>query len=59
MSISKNRIVFTGGTGRFAGAFKLIENKTKFKFYFPKKKRLNILNLKTIKNYLKSKNQNI
>ena len=55
MSIYKNRIVFTGGTGRFASVFKLVENKTKFKFFFPKKKELNILNVTTIKNYLKLK----
>ena len=55
MSIYKNRIVFTGGTGRFASVFKLVENETKFKFFFPKKKELNILNVTTIKNYLKLK----
>ena len=33
----KNRIVFTGGTGRFATAFKSQQKKTKFEFLFPKK----------------------
>lgn len=51
----KNRIVFTGGTGRFAQSFKSIEKKTKFSFYFPKKKQLNILNYKSIIKYLKLK----
>ena len=49
----KNRIVFTGGKGRFAQAFKKIDGKTKYKFYFPTKNELNILNLVTIKRYLK------
>ena len=51
----KNKIVFTGGTGRFAKVFKSIEHKTKYKFFFPKKNNLNILNLASIKNYLKIK----
>ena len=33
----KKRIVFTGGTGRFAKEFKSKESQTKYKFYFPKK----------------------
>ena len=49
----KNRIVFTGGKGRFAQAFKKIDEKTKYQFYFPTKYELNILNLDTIKKYLK------
>ena len=49
----KNRIVFTGGTGRFARAFKEIENKSKYNFYFPEKKKLNILDIKTINKYIK------
>ena len=55
MSIYNNRIVFTGGTGRFAKEFKSKENLTKFKFFFPKKKDLNILNSNSIKSYLKRK----
>ena len=51
----KNRIVFTGGTGRFAKAFKTIEAKTKFDFLFPKKNQLNILKIKTIYTYLRKK----
>jgi len=53
-----NRIVFTGGTGRFAKVFKSIESKTKYDFFFPKKNNLNILNISSIKKYLKKKNQN-
>ena len=55
MLLYKNRIVFTGGSGRFGKIFKENEKKTKFNFYFPKKNTLNILNLKSIKDYLKSK----
>ena len=45
------KIVFTGGSGRFAVEFKKI--KSKFKIYFPNKKKLNIDNLTSIKKYLK------
>ena len=45
------KIVFTGGSGRFAKEFKKI--KSKFKIYFPNKKKLNIENLTSIKKYLK------
>ena len=51
----KNRIVFTGGSGRFAGIFRSVENKTKFNFFFPKKYELNILKIKSIRDYLKLK----
>ena len=51
----KNRIVFTGGTGRFAKLFKLEEINTKFDFFFPKKSQLNILNFKSIVKYLRLK----
>jgi len=45
------KVVFTGGSGRFAKEFKKI--KSKFKIYFPNKKKLNIENLTSIKKYLK------
>ena len=48
----KNRIVFTGGSGRFGKVFKKNEKKTNFKFFFPEKKNLNILDVKSIKKYL-------
>ena len=51
----KNRIVFTGGSGRFGKVFKENEKKTNFNFFFPKKKELNILNIKSIEKYLKIK----
>lgn len=51
----KNRIVFTGGSGRFANIFKSVEDNTKFNFFFPKKKNLNILKIKSIRHYLKLK----
>ena len=53
----KNRIVFTGGKGRFAHAFKKIDGKTKYQFYFPTRDELNILNLDTIIKYLKKLKQ--
>ena len=49
----KNRIVITGGTGRFGSELKKV--KSKYKVYFPKKSELNILNLKSISSYLKNK----
>ena len=44
------KIVFTGGSGRFASIFKNI--KTKEKIFFPNKKTLNIENYKSITKYL-------
>ena len=51
----RNRIVFTGGNGRFGKVFKEKAKNTKYKLYFPKKNELNILNVNSIKKYLKSK----
>jgi len=51
--LNKRRIVITGGTGRFGIELKKIKNK--YKLFFPNKKELNILNIKSISNYLKSK----
>lgn len=56
MKLHKNRIVITGGTGRFGLELKKI--KTKYKLFFPSKKELNILNLKSIENYIKRKKPN-
>ena len=53
MSLYKNRIVITGGTGRFG--FELKKTKNKYRLFFPLKKELNILKLKSILNYLKLK----
>ena len=55
----KNRIVFTGGTGRFANAFKIKQTKTKLHFYFPNKKQLDILKINSIKKYLRKKKTKI
>ena len=49
--ISKNKIVVTGGTGRFAQSLKKI--KCKYKFIYPSKNSLNIINLNSIKKFLK------
>ena len=53
MFLYKNRIVITGGTGRFGLELKKI--KSRYNLFFPKKNELNILNIKSIKNYLKLK----
>ena len=53
MFLYKNKIVITGGSGRFGSKLKKIKNK--FKLIFPNKRELNILNLKSIKKYLKIK----
>lgn len=45
------KIVFTGGNGRFGKVFQ--KTKKKYKIFFPDKKKLNILNLKSINNYIK------
>jgi len=53
MLLYRNRIVITGGTGRFASSLKKI--KTKYLIYYPSKTHLNILKEKSIFNYLKKK----
>ena len=47
----KNKIVVTGGSGRFAQALKKI--KSKYKFTYPSKNILDITNTKSIKKFLK------
>ena len=42
----KNKIVVTGGGGRFAQSLK--KTKSKYIFIYPNKTRLNILNIKSI-----------
>ena len=49
--LSKNKIAVTGGTGRFAQSLKKI--KCKYKFIYPSKNSLNIINLNSIKKFLK------
>jgi len=49
--INNNKIVVTGGSGRFAQNLKKI--KSKYKFIYPSKKSLNIINLYSIKKFLK------
>ena len=53
MLLYKNRIVITGGSGRFGNELKKVKNK--YNLFFPSKKNLNILNVKSISNYLKNK----
>ena len=53
MFLNKNRIVITGGTGRFG--LELQKIKSSYKLFFPSKKELNILKLKSIQTYLKLK----
>ena len=49
--LKKNKIVVTGGSGRFAQSLKRV--KSQYKFVYPKKSALNITNLNSIKKYLK------
>ena len=51
MFLYKNKIVVTGGSGRFGSKLKKIKNN--YKLLFPSKKKLNILKLSSIKNYLR------
>jgi len=51
MFLYKNKIVVTGGSGRFGSELKKIKNK--YILLYPKKTKLNILNLNSIKKYLK------
>ena len=53
MFLYRNRIVITGGTGRFG--LELKKMKSRYKLFFPKKNELNILKIKSIQNYLKLK----
>ncbi|MDC6465155.1 sugar nucleotide-binding protein [Pelagibacteraceae bacterium] len=46
-----NKVVVTGGTGRFAKSLK--KKKSKYNFIYPSKQSLNILKLNSIKKYLK------
>ena len=50
-------IVITGGSGRFGNKLKKI--KSSHKLFFPNKNELNIMNLKSIENYIKKKKANI
>ena len=47
----KNKIVVTGGSGRFAQSLKKI--KSKYNFIYPSKKKLNIINQKSVEKFLK------
>ena len=48
---NNNKIVVTGGSGRFAQSLKKI--KSKYNFIYPSTKSLNIINLNSIKKFLK------
>jgi len=52
MLLYKNKILITGGSGRFGKVFKEKSFRFKYDFLFPSRKELNILNLKTIENYI-------
>ena len=49
--INRNKIVVTGGNGRFAQSLKKI--KSKYKFVYSNKKNLDINNLNSIRKFLK------
>ena len=53
----KSKIVISGGSGRFGNIIKKV--KTRHKLYFPSKKQLNILDIKSIEKYLKKTKPNI
>ena len=53
----KNKIVVTGGSGRFAQALKKI--KSKYKFIYPSKNILDITNTKSIRKFLKKNETSI
>ena len=49
--LAKNKIVVTGGSGRFAQTLKKV--KCKYNFIYPNKKRLDITNINSIFRFLK------
>ncbi len=49
--INNSKIVVTGGSGRFAQSLKKV--KSKYKFIYPSKNSLNIINVNSIKKFLK------
>ena len=49
----KKKIIITGGDGRFASVLK--NSNLNLNIKFPNKKQLNILNLNSIKKYIKKK----
>ena len=49
--MKKNKIIITGGNGRFATTLK--KSKLNLNFLFPSKNQLNILNISSIKNFIK------
>lgn len=54
----KKKIVITGGSGRFGEVVKRNFDRSKYNIYFPNKTNLNILNLVSIKKYLRLKKPN-
>lgn len=52
MLLYKNKIVVTGGTGRFGNVIKQESKESKLEFYFPSSKKLNILNFNSICKFL-------
>ena len=53
MLLYKNRIVVTGGSGRFGQELNKIN--TRLKIFYPKKRELDILSISSIKKYLTKK----
>ena len=53
---NKNKIVVTGGSGRFAQTLKKV--KCKYNFIYPNKKRLDITNINSIFRFLKKTKYN-
>ena len=51
MFLYKNKVVVSGGSGRFGNVMKM--DKNNYKLFFPTRKELDITKFKSIKNYLK------
>jgi len=54
----KKKIVITGGSGRFGEIIKRDFDRSKYNIFFPNKMHLNILNINSIKKYLRLKKPN-
>ena len=54
----KKKIVITGGSGRFGKIIKRDFDRSKYNIFFPNKMHLNILNINSIKKYLRLKKPN-
>ena len=54
MFLYKNKILITGGSGRFGKIFKKESGKYKYHFLFPGRKKFNILNIRNMGQYIET-----